>query len=101
MKVPIKTPIRRVSFEPSDNGGFISKTEHEPPARSKNGPYIDYEDCTKTNVHPSVQHAAAHLIASFGGGKKAKRPPAGKSVAPRMGAGAASIGSKMLENDYQ
>ncbi len=98
MKVPLKTPIRRVSFEPSDNGGFISKTEHEPPPQKKNGPYLDYEDRIKTNVHPDVQHAAAHLVQSFGG-KKAKRPPAGKTAAPRMGAAGANISSKMLNDE--
>ena len=76
MKLPMNSPIRRVSFEPSDNGGFISKTEREPPPRKKNGPYIDYDDRVSTNVHPTVNHAAAHLVQSFGGKKKGVRKPA-------------------------
>jgi hypothetical protein len=86
-----KMPIEKMTFEPADNGGFISRTHRPDPPRKSGDPYV--ENVPEKNVHPTVQHAAAHLVQSFPGGKKKS---AAKPAAKRQPTEAASIGSKML-----
>lgn len=97
MKTPNANPIRRITFEPSDNGGFISKTERAATPPGKKAPYLDYDDRTSTAVHPSVQHAAAHLVGAFPG-KKGFPKKKGPGI-PSVPSAAGAISSKMLSDE--
>ena len=50
-----KKKLIEVSFEPAE-GGVISKTRH----RTEGDEYGPSE--TKTGIHPTAEHAAAHLV---------------------------------------
>lgn len=95
MKTPPKTPVKEITFrKPDVGGGMISKTEHERPTGKDQ--YMDYDSRFVERTHPSVDDAAAHLVSTFGGGKKpGKKAGAGKS-ASKSGAAASAISSKML-----
>lgn len=62
VKASSATSVRRMVVEPSDNGGFISRTEHA----SNRQPGEPYEEPKETkNVHSSVTALNAHIRRTF------------------------------------
>jgi hypothetical protein len=85
-----KGKVRRIVVEPSDNGGFISRTERErTPGDVKAGVY---EDRDEKNVHPNVEHLAGHIRQAFGGGASTKS----KKKAGKKGGGPSDLARDML-----
>jgi hypothetical protein len=64
-----KGPARDFRVEKADNG-FISYANHDvTPGTEKMRPYgMDIESMQTRKVHPTIKHAADHMIALFGGG---------------------------------
>jgi hypothetical protein len=76
-----KKTVIEVSFEPAE-GGIISKTRHREGDDSDFGMRE-----TKTAIHPSMDHAAAHLMKTMEGcfteGGSGNKPAAGHSSEKR------------------
>lgn len=90
MKAP-NGKVRRMVVEPADNGGFLSRTEREAP-KSKSG---YYENPDEKNVHPNVEHLAAHIKKTFP--PKGGKPSGKKKSAPAPPTAASAIGDQMLD----
>lgn len=88
-----KGKVRRMVIEPADNGGFLSRTERERTPGDKTVGY--YEDREEKNVHPSVEHLAAHIQQTFHGKGRGKAP-AKKAPPPARGGVASDIGKAMM-----
>lgn len=87
------TPVESIRFERAKNGGLISHTRHMDPPRKPGAPYRETPQ-PLPGAHSDVEDAVAHLRASFPSPKAKKL--ATRKAAPRMGAGAAAIGNRML-----
>ena len=64
-KVERKAEVRSMTFEHAKNG-LVSRT-HLRSKRSGQGGGPDYDYEEETNVHPTAEHAAAHLKKYMGG----------------------------------
>lgn len=81
-----KHPVDRMSWEPSDNGGFVSHTTMRGPARKPGAGYQPGPE-PDTKTHGSVNELLAHVkaMASLGGKPPAKgTPPEWSGTANQM-----------------
>jgi hypothetical protein len=85
-----KHPVERMSWEPSDNGGFVSHTAMKGPARKPGGPYVERPD-PDTKTHGNVNDLVAHVKAMASLGQPAAgKAPAGKGAPPSQWSGVAN-----------